>query len=131
VEGALRGDTLAIEFKRIRLNRDTAQSGDSIVPSALAPGYLMEQKRVEGFDSNWRLDRENGVARLAKPTEKLKNFTVPLRPMLGCVGVAPRRRQSIGSGDLGSYGGNMDFNQLQEGTTLYLPVFQQGASVMS
>jgi acetamidase/formamidase len=127
IEGALRGDTLAVRFKRIRLNRDTAESGSSIMGSALEPGYVADQKPVADFDSSWRLDRERGVGVLAKPTDKLREFTVPLQPMLGCVGVAPPRRQSILSGDLGSYGGNMDYNQIREGTTLYLPVFETGA----
>jgi acetamidase/formamidase len=127
IEGAIPGDTLVIEFTRVGLNRDTAKSGSSIVPIALEPGYLLNQKRVKDFDSTWRLDRELGVAKLAKPSENLKDFTVPLRPMLGCVGVAPGLGQSIASGDLGNYGGNMDFNHIQEGTTLYLPVLQQGA----
>jgi amidase len=127
IEGALRGDTLVVRFKRIRLNRDTANSGSSIMAGALEPDYLTEKKPVPDFDSSWRLDRERGVAVLAKPTDKLKAFTVPLRPMLGCAGVAPPRRQSILSGDLGSYGGNMDYSQIREGTTLYLPVFETGA----
>ena len=67
------------------------------------------------------------MARLAKPTERLKNFTVKLAPMLGCVGVAPPGRESFRSGNLGPWGGNMDYNQIREGTTLYLPVFQPGA----
>jgi acetamidase/formamidase len=64
---------------------------------------------------------------LAKPTDKLKDYTVPLQPMLGCVGVAPPRGQAILAGDLGNYGGNMDYNQIREGVTLYLPVNQPGA----
>jgi acetamidase/formamidase len=127
VEGALSGDTLVIHFNRIRLNRDTAQSGESIVPSALEPWYVRDQKAVANFDSTWKLDAEKGIARLAKPTDKLKNFTVPLAPMLGCVGVAPPAHQSFRSGDLGPYGGNMDFNQIRERSTVYLPVFQPGA----
>jgi acetamidase/formamidase len=125
IEGALNGDTLVVHFNQIRLNRDTAISGDSVVPSALEPGY--KPKNVENFDSNWKLDRDKGVATLANPTEKLKRFTVPLQPFLGCVGVAPYGHQDIRSGDLGAYGGNLDYNQLREGTTAYLPVFEPGA----
>jgi acetamidase/formamidase len=125
IEGALNGDTLVVHFNRIRLNRDTAVSGDSVVPDAFEPSY--RPKSVEGFDSNWKLDREKGVAMLANPTENLKGFTVPLQPFLGCVGVAPYGHQDIRSGDLGSYGGNLDYNQLREGTTVYLPVFEPGA----
>jgi acetamidase/formamidase len=110
IEGALDGDTLVIHFKKIRLNRDTAISGSSIVLSALDPWY--RPKAVKDFDINWRLERDRGAAMLAKPTEKLKGFTVPLQPFLGCVGVAPPGRQQILSGDLGAYGGNIDYNQL-------------------
>jgi acetamidase/formamidase len=127
VEGAMPGDTLAVKFTRIRLNRDSAGSGDRIVPSAVQPGYFRNAKFDDKFDSNWKLDREAGVAMLAKPTDRLKNFRVKMQPMLGCVGVAPPSNQSFRSGWLGSWGGNMDYNGLREGVTVYLPVSQEGA----
>ena len=64
---------------------------------------------------------------LAKPSEHLKDYRVKLQPMLGCVAVAPPDKQTFRSGWLGSYGGNMDYNSLREGVTLYLPVYQEGA----
>ena len=73
---------------------------------------------VANHDSNWLLDREKGLARLAKPTEALKNFAVPLRPILGCVGVAPPGHMVFRTGFPGSFGGNMDYNRLREGVTL-------------
>src|SRR4051794_26080918 len=127
VEGAMPGDTLAVKFHRIRLNRDTAMSGDRIVGSALTPGYNRSAKFADNFDSNWKLDLQGGTATLAKPTERLKNFKVKLQPMLGCVGVAPPANQSFRTGWLGSWGGNMDYNGLREGVTVYLPVYQEGA----
>ncbi len=119
VEGALPGDTLVVKLNRVRLNRDSAGSGDQIVSSAVTPDYLSETKYDDHFDSSWVLDRENGVARLKNPSKHLKNFAVKLRPMLGCIAVAPPAHQSFRTGFLGSYGGNMDYNQLQEGTTVY------------
>jgi amidase len=127
VEGAMPGDTLAIKFNRIRLNRDSAGSGDMIVPSALDPSYFRDAKLDRKFDSEWKLDREGGFATPAKPTDRMKNFRVKLSPMLGCVGVAPPANQSYRSGWLGNWGGNMDYNGLREGVTVYLPVFQEGA----
>src|SRR5262245_65856705 len=47
--------------------------------------------------------------------------------MLGCVGVAPPGRDVIRTRDSGVFGGNMDYNQIREGTTVYLPVFHDGA----
>ena len=127
VEGAMPGDTLAVKFHRIRLNRDSAGSGDRIVPSAVQAGYYRNAKFDDKFNSEWKLDRDAGVGMLAKPTERLKNFRVTLQPMLGCVGVAPPANQSFRSGWLGSWGGNMDYNGLREGVTVYLPVYQEGA----
>jgi acetamidase/formamidase len=127
IEGAVPGDTLAVRFTRIRLNRDTAISGPMIVNGALNPGYVEQRKRVEGYNSDWKLDREGGFAMLQKPTEALKNYRVPIAPMLGCVGVAPPAGMRYRSGFLGSFGGNMDYGQLREGVTVYLPVFVPGA----
>ncbi len=89
VEGAMPGDTIAVKFNRIRLNRDTAESGDRIISDALDGGYDRDAKYDDKFSSEWKLDRENGFAMLAKPSEHLKNFKVKLQPMLGCVAVAP------------------------------------------
>src|SRR5262249_49341440 len=110
-----------------RLNRDTAISTSSLVLTTIMPYYAVDRKRVGNSRSDWVLDREKGVARLAKPTPALKDFTVPLRPFLGCVGVAPPGRMVFRSGYPGSFGGNMDYNRLREGVTLYLPVDQPGA----
>jgi acetamidase/formamidase len=87
----------------------------------------MNLKRAQNFNSRWKLDKEKGVAYLEQPTDPLKNFTVPLQPMLGCVGVAPPGGNVIRTGDSGVFGGNMDYNQIREGTTVYLPVFYDGA----
>jgi acetamidase/formamidase len=127
IEGALPRDTLIVKLKRVRLNRGSAVSSGSLVPSAVTPYYVQDRKPVENYNSDWVLDREKGVARLAKPTAALKDYTVPLRPFLGCVGVAPPGRMVFRSGYPGSFGGNMDYNRLREGVTLYLPVSQPGA----
>jgi acetamidase/formamidase len=127
VEGALPGDTLAIHFTRIRLNRDSAIGSSRIVGDALGAGYNRDAKYDDKFSSRWKLDREAGFAMLATPSEHLRSFKVPLRPMLGCVGVAPPDKQTFQAGWLGSWGGNMDYNALREGVTVYLPVYQAGA----
>jgi amidase len=127
VEGAWPGDTLAVHLKRLRLNRGTAGSGTGIVPAALGPGYFRSLKMEEHFSGEWILDREHGVARPAKPSEHMTGYTVPLKPMLGCIGVAPPQQQSFRSGYLGPWGGNMDYREFGEGVTLYLGVNHPGA----
>jgi amidase len=124
--GVMPGDTLVVHFTRVRLSRDSAQSGQRVTPSALNSGYFAQQQNIPNFDSTWALDRQAGFAQLSKPTDKLKGYRVPLKPMLGCVGVAPPQAQSYRSGYLGTYDDNMDYNQLVEGTTVYLPVYHPG-----
>ncbi|MBS1877549.1 MAG: acetamidase/formamidase family protein [Acidobacteria bacterium] len=121
------GDTLAVHFTKIRLNRGWAISDDGVVPRAL-DADLAVKMRDAGKSVRWLLDVERGVARPEKPGEHMARYSVPLRPMLGCVAVAPRPVQAPPStGDSGRWGGNMDFNEVVEGATVYLPVNVPGA----
>ena len=127
VEGAMPNDTLVVRLNRVRTNRDWAQSGDTIMRNALDPEMHGNLKWDVGFNSRWKLDAAAGVAVLEKPTDTLKNFLVPMQPMLGCVAVAPPGESSVRTTDSGRFGGNMDYNQIREGTTIYLPVYHPGA----
>jgi acetamidase/formamidase len=81
-----------------------------------------------GKTVRWHLDLQNGVATLEKPGEHLTHYSAPVRPMLGCIAVAPGSAQAPPpTGDSGRWGGNMDFNDIVEGVTLYLPVSVPGA----
>ena len=127
IEGALPNDTLVVRLNRVRTNRDWAQSGNTIMRNALEPGTLGNLTWDQSFNSRWKLDAAGNVAVLEKPTDSLKNFVVPLQPMLGCVAVAPAGESSVRTTDSGRFGGNMDYNQILEGTTIYLPVSHPGA----
>ncbi|HWG69279.1 MAG TPA: acetamidase/formamidase family protein [Steroidobacteraceae bacterium] len=128
VETAMPGDTLVIHFHRIRTNRATADMyGDILAANALEPYSIRREAPVVKGSGTWNLDPERGVARLARPSQKLTHFEVPLQPMLGCVGVAPAYGQSFRTVNLGAYGGNLDYSGVHEGATVYLPVFQPGA----
>jgi acetamidase/formamidase len=127
IEGALPNDTLVVRLNRVRTNRDWAQSGNTIMRNALEPGTLGNLKWDQAFNSRWKLDAVANLAVLEKPTDALKNFVIPLQPMLGCVAVAPAGESSVRTTDSGRFGGNMDYNQLREGTTIYLPVSHPGA----
>jgi amidase len=127
VETAWPGDTLVVHFTRIRLSRDYAISDDAIVGRAL-DGDMSIKLKDAGKSVRWHLDRNRMIGTSESPGDHLKQFEVPLRPMLGCVATAP----GFGSappptGDSGRWGGNMDFNQIVEGVTVYLPVNQPGA----
>jgi len=127
IETAWPGDTLVVHFNRIRLNRDYAISDDAIVERALDPGMSVKMKDT-GKSVRWHLDLQRGIATSERPGDHLKDFSVPLRPMLGCVATAPGFASAPPpTGDSGGYGGNMDFNEIVEGVTAYLPVNQPGA----
>jgi amidase len=127
IETAAPGDILVVHLTRLRLNRDWAISDDGIVDRGVDSDLAVKMK--DGFKNvRWHLDLQRGVATSEKPGEHLAHYTVPLRPMLGCVAVAPNSTQAPpGTGDSGSWGGNMDFNEIVEGATLYLPVNVPGA----
>jgi amidase len=127
VETAAPGDTLVVHLTRLRLNRNWADSDDFLVGRAVDNDLAVKMKDG-GKQVRWHLDAEHGVATPEKPAEHLTRYAVPLRPMLGCVGVAPNVAQAApGTGDSGRYGGNMDFNEIVEGATVYLPVSVPGA----
>ena len=126
VEGALPGDVLVVKLLRVRLNRGWAFSGTSLVDNAIQPSYAAERK-FGNDDNQWMLDTLAGVARLARPSAPLRDLTIPLAPFLGVVAAAPGDGVVPSSRDSGPWGGNMEYAQLREGTTLHLPVSEEGA----
>lgn len=55
-----------------------------------------------------------------------ERLRIPLRPMIGVIGVAPEG-DPINCGTPGNHGGNMDNTAITAGATLYFPVFADGA----
>ena len=51
---------------------------------------------------------------------------IPVRPMIGTMGVAPPL-EAIASGGMGRHAGNLDTPEVCAGSTVYLPVFVEGA----
>lgn len=50
----------------------------------------------------------------------------PVRPVIGTIGVAPPL-EAIASGAMGKHCGNVDVQEVAAGSTLYLPVYAEGA----
>jgi len=127
VRSAIPGDTLVIHLTRLRLNRDYAVSDDGLVGRGTDNNLAVKMKDG-GKTVIWHLDLAQGLASLQKPDAHMANYTVPVHPMLGCIAAAPApSRGAPNTGDSGSYGGNMDFNEIVEGATVYLPVSVPGA----
>jgi amidase len=127
IEGAMPGDTLVVKLNKVRANKKTARQGGRINARAITAGYLVGATYDPAVTGEWILDMEKGIATLANPTGSLKGFTVPIKTMLGCVSVAPPGMDQLRGTDLGVFGGNLDYNDNVEGTTLYFPVFHEGA----
>lgn len=127
IKGAQPGDTLVVHIRRLTLNRDWADSLDMVVGRALGTSLVPEADKL-GKPVKWLLDRNAGRARPEKAEGALSRYSVPIKPMLGGLAVAPGfGMPAISTGDTGRFGGNMDFNEVVEGNTVYLPVQQPGA----
>lgn len=127
VEGAEPGDTLAVRFDRLWPNRRHGWSGRYLAPNVVDPAYVADMPPVAARQSvDWEIDLESGTATLATET-RLGRLTLPLRPMLGCFGVAPAHGQAISTATSGPHGGNMDYKGFEQGVTVYFPVEAEGA----
>lgn len=126
IAGAAPGDTVIVHITRLRLNRDWADSLDTIVGRALGASLIPEAKGL-GKPVRWRLDRDAGIATPENAAGALKDFRVPLRPMLGGLALASGfGSPPLSTGDTGRAGGNMDFPEIVEGNSVWLPVLQPG-----
>lgn len=126
VEGALPGDTLVVKFSKIRVNKPIGRQGSRFNQHAVTQAYAVAAKYDANFNGNWKQDSEKGTATLPA-TPGLPHLTIPLKPMLGCISVAPPGEEAYRGTDLGVFGGNLDYNDNVEGVTMYMPVFHPGA----
>ena len=127
VRGAEPGDMLVVRFERIDPSRATAWSSSVLAPYTADPSFLRHEAEREQSTETWDLDLARGTARVRSGAIRPRGIEVPLRPMLGCVAVAPARKEAVATSTPGRFGGNMDYNGIVVGATLYLPVSEPGA----
>jgi acetamidase/formamidase len=116
VEGAEPGDTLQVDIEAVDPRQDWGYN-------LIAPlrGSLPEDF-PEGRLIHIPIDMQRRVATMSWGTE------IPLRPFFGIMATAPRKSYGkVTSIVPREYGGNMDNKELIAGTTLYLPIFNEGA----
>ncbi len=128
IEGAEPGDTIAVTILSLRPARDHGIS--STFPgagaltttglTALLHDFLPE--RVWFYPVN---EERSTVTYSALEGEH--SVEIPMRPFLGCIGVAPAGGEVRSSIVPGDFGGNLDTPELCVGTTLYLGVNVPGA----
>jgi acetamidase/formamidase len=130
IEGATTNDTLVVKIIRVRPNRDTAVSAvnPNGISGVAADGRTrMLNPPLPARRYVWRIDRQRNVGILDIPESASKRIELPLKPMLGRLAVAPRGEEAFGGLWPGDFGGNMDSSDAVEGTTVYLPIFHDGA----
>jgi amidase len=126
IENASPGDVLAITLTKVSLNRSYAYTTESFASRSLPKPVIKQLKKPRLI--KWNLDKQNGFASPDSAYEHLGNFKVSLKPFLGCIGVAPSsKKNEILSFFQGTFGGNLDFNRITQSSTVYLPVFHDGA----
>lgn len=137
IEGAEPDDALVVRFTKVRLNRRWGWTAYrlglfSLTPESIEGLYPNRYKDdlIRPGRSNlvpWEIDLERQTVRLKEPVSQVTRLEFPARPMLGCVGVAPAGDFAPTSGPSGSYGGNLDYNEIGEGAVVMLPVYHPGA----
>lgn len=128
IEDALAGDVLAVTITKLSLNRSEAFTTESFSSRSVVESISKQFKKARLV--KWELDTLTGVASIKDDTlyEHLNSFKVPLKPFLGCIGVAPlNKKNEILSFFQGDFGGNLDCSFVRESATIYLPVFHDGA----
>jgi acetamidase/formamidase len=128
VAGAEPGDTLALHIVSITPARDWAMSATFPHFGALTSTHTTATLQPALEERVWRYDIDT-AAGTVRYTARTCDYTVdlPLEPMLGTVGVAPAAGEARMTIVPDVHGGNMDTPMLRPGTTLYLPVFVDGA----
>ena len=125
VEGAEPGDALEVAIVRLTPSRSTGWTAYPRAPNVVDPARaarLPERKTAE-----WAIDLEAGTVRLLDPSPALRGVTLPLEPMIGCLGVAPAGGEAISTASSGPHGGNMDWRGFRPGATVWFPVAVPGA----
>jgi len=111
VRGAKPGDTLVAEILEI----NPWNWGAALI----IPGFGFLQNTIPGpYTKVFHYKPEGEIFF----SEKLR---IPLRPMIGTIGVAPR--EAITTLSSGVHGGNLDTTDIRAGSKVFLPVMVEGA----
>lgn len=110
VEEAMPGDILKVTIEKIEIG----EQGVMVV----GPDLGIMGHRIEQMEAKILPIRNDQVI--------FNELALPLNKMIGVIGVAPEG-EGVNCGTPGAHGGNMDNKMVEEGATLYFPVFTEGA----
>ena len=117
VRGARPGDTLEVRIKDIELTEDWAWNAIRPLRGALPEDFGEFQPRVIPLD--------RGAMTATLPWGP----TLPLEPFFGVLATGPRIEYGrISTVEPREFGGNMDCRELRAGTSVFLPIFVEGAN---
>lgn len=110
VDSAKPGDTLVVRIKDIQVHSPGVQG--------IVPGF--------GFLSETYDDPEVTLHEIKEGNISFSGLQLAQEPMIGTIGVAPETG-SVHCHSPGTHGGNLDTPDIGPNSTLYLPVFHEGA----
>ncbi|MEP5612823.1 MAG: acetamidase/formamidase family protein [Cyclobacteriaceae bacterium] len=113
INNAQPGDVIAVTLHKVEMGEWGW--------TAILPGFgFLADEYTEPYLRTWELEGKNTL-------KFSDNITIPLRPFPGVLGVAPDTDSLLSTIPPRANGGNMDDPNIVEGTTVYLPVFVEGA----
>lgn len=114
VEGAEPGDVLKVKLHKVELGH---WGWTSIIPGF---GFLADEFD-EPYLKTFEFDQNSQTAKFSD------EINIPLKPFPGVMGVAPATNSMLSTIPPRANGGNMDDPHMTEGSTIYFPVFVEGA----
>ena len=127
IDGAEPGDVIVVTLNKLETNRAMAFSGSLLSPYTTDPMAIAARTDRDPKRLTWTIDKARGVATLDQTDVQPGGITLPLRLMLGCIGVAPAFKEAWSTRYPGPFGGNMDYAYMGAGVKLMLPVNEPGA----
>jgi acetamidase/formamidase len=136
-ENAEPGDAILVHLRKVRLNRNWGSTAYRLAPFSVLPEFV-ESMYPNHYNADavrkgrdnmlpWDRDVNTNTVKLRELVSGKIKLEFPARPRLGCIGVAAPGDFSPTSGPSGSYGGNLDYNEIAEGATVILPGYHRGA----
>jgi acetamidase/formamidase len=134
IDGAEPGDLIVVSIEKLEPARATGTSPSFMAAAAFDPGGLANKSAAP---VPWTIDTAKGVVRLdlkqvipnvdwaARYSPPI--YELPLRPILGSLGVAPAKKEVLDSRMPGPFGGNVDTEAIAAGARVLLPVYEPGA----
>lgn len=137
VIGAQPGDVLKVEVLELLPRVPYGVVSNRHFKGALPEEFPENEGRLEGASAEnpeaynnvsvfCPIYQDNGIW-YGSIDDNGSTMTFPISPFLGIMGVAPNTEEKVSSIPPINVGGNLDINEMGEGSTLYLPVEVEGA----